>query len=112
MKFGDILSKFDKDLQLFNERALLCDRRETKEFQSLQIRFMKHQLVETQKNFSGILSMGQAMIETINRGQLEGAQNGMQRQTKGAQAKIEKEYRERGILFILRCSRGVVLTRM
>ena len=64
---------------------------------------MKHQLVETQKNFSGIHSMGQVMIETINQGQLEGAQNGMQR---------EKEYRKRGILFILRCSRGVVLTRM
>ncbi len=96
MKFGDILSKFDKDLAIFNERALLCDRRKTKEFQGLQLRYMEHQLAKTQNNFSAICSMGQRMIETVNRGQLEEAQNRMQRQIKGAQAKNEREYRERG----------------
>jgi hypothetical protein len=97
MKFGNILSKFDKDLAIFNEIALHCDRKRTKEFQALMFRYMEHQVVETEKSFSEIRSMGQGIFETLNRGQLEEVQNRMQRRIEGAQAKKEIEYMERGI---------------
>ena len=58
---------------------------------------MEHQVVETEKSFSEIRSMGQGIFETLNRGQLEEVQNRMQRRIEGAQAKKEIEYMERGI---------------
>jgi hypothetical protein len=112
MKFGEILSKFDKDLQVFNERALLCDRREKKAFQHLQLQFMERQFVETRENFSGMFSMGQRMIATANQGWLEENQTRMQRRIEDAQAKKEQEYQEKGMFFMLLQQRGVVMTRI
>jgi hypothetical protein len=96
MKFGDILSKFDKDLEAFNEKALFWDRKNRIDFQGLSARFMEHQLVENQKNFSEIISIGKGLYETVTRGQSEEAQSQMQRQIEGAQVNKEMEYVVRG----------------
>lgn len=92
MKFGDILSKFDKDLEAFNEKAIFWDRKNAADFQSLSARVMEHQLVENQKKFSEILSIGQGLYETVTRGQSEEAQSQNQRRIKGEQVNKEMEY--------------------
>jgi hypothetical protein len=97
MKFGDIISKFDKDLQAFNAIAQYYDREETKRYRHLQLQFMQHQIAGTR----GILSMGERMIATADQGRLEEPQTRMQRQMEDAHAKREGEYKERGILLII-----------
>jgi hypothetical protein len=94
MKFGDIISKFDKDLEAFNAIAQYCDREETKGFRHLGLQFMHHQLAGTR----GILAMGERLIATGDQGRLEESQNRIQRQMEDAHAKREREYKERGIL--------------
>jgi hypothetical protein len=112
VKFGDILNKFNTDLDVFNRRALLCDRKETKAFRSLQFQFMKHQVVENRQKYAGIVSMSQYMIANANQGRMEEAQNRRQRQIEDAEKKEADDYREKGVLFILPLSRDVVLTRI
>lgn len=46
MQFGPILRKFEKDVQIFEERAQLCDRRETKEYRSMQTQVLKYQVAQ------------------------------------------------------------------
>lgn len=62
MQFGAILKKFEKDLQTFADRAQLCDRRETKDFRSLQVQFMKHQLVDSMQLRAAMVSIGQQQV--------------------------------------------------
>ena len=97
--FGDIIYKFNKDLRAFEDKALVSDRRGTKNFQSLSIQFMKHQKVETMENHMDVISMGQMMADAANQDRLEEAHDRRRRQLEDAQKKKEEECKARGSLF-------------
>ena len=62
MHFGETVQKFEKDLQHFEDRAQLCDRRETKDFRSLQVQYMRHHTKQVMHMHQAMLSMSQQQM--------------------------------------------------
>lgn len=67
LQFGPIAKKFEKDLQIFEDRAQLCDRRETKEFRSMQVEVMMHQVVQGTRIGADIALLGQQQMSLAER---------------------------------------------
>lgn len=66
--FGDVLKKYETDLRIFEERAKLCDRREERDYRSVQADVSRYQLAQTMHVRADLMSVRQYHASTIASG--------------------------------------------
>ncbi len=74
-KFSDILYKFDRHLNAFEERARLVDRERMESGRAMQFQLMRNQIFEGYQNQRDVVSIGYQMLDVASRRQQEEVEN-------------------------------------